>query len=93
MAAKFAFARGMDYASVVAASERVTWTVDDVFRDRRFGAGRRIVPKSWLRTGHLAFLDEAQQLALDHIRAFSYVHLFGSLEEFIPLHLAERLGL
>ena len=48
---------------------------------------KRIVPDSWVRTQHLAFLDEQEQRTLNHLRAFSYVHLFGNYEEFIPIHL------
>ncbi len=71
----------------MATSEKVAWTVDEIFRDRRFDATKRIVPDSWVRTQHLEFLNEQEQRTLNHIRAFSYVHLFGNYEEFIPLHL------
>src|SRR5262249_13496669 len=81
--------RGVNYSSIVATSEKVAWTVDKIFRDRRFDATKRIIPDSWVRTGHLAFLDAQEQQTLNHIRAFSYVHLFGNYEEFIPLHLIE----
>jgi hypothetical protein len=73
----------------VATSEKVAWTVDAIFRDRHFDATKRIVPDSWVRTQHLAFLNAQEQRTLNHIRAFSYVHLFGNYEEFIPLHLTE----
>jgi hypothetical protein len=85
----YAFTRGLDYPSIVATSEKVAWTVDAVFRDRRFDATKRIVPDSWVRTQHLAFLNAQEQRTLNHMRAFSYVHLFGNYEEFIPLHLTE----
>jgi hypothetical protein len=83
----YEFTRGINYPSIVATSERVAWNVDEIFRNRRFDATKRIVPDSWVRTQHLAFLDEREQLALNHLRAFSYVHLFGNYEEFIPIHL------
>jgi hypothetical protein len=85
----YEFTREVDYPSIVATSEKVAWTVDEIFRDRRFDATKRIVPDSWVRTQHLAFLNEQEQRTLNHIRAFSYVHLFGNYEEFIPLHLIE----
>jgi hypothetical protein len=78
-----------DYGAIVATSERVAWTVDEIFRDRRFDASRRIVPDSWVDTYELPFLNAQEQLLLNHIRAFSYAHLFGNFEEFIPLHLVE----
>lgn len=86
-ATTYGFTHGLDYPSIVSTSERVAWTVDDIFRDRRFDAGKRIVPESWVRTKHLAFLNEQEQRTLNHARAFSYVHLFGNYEEFIPIHL------
>ena len=73
----YAFTRGADYPSIVAMLEKVAWTVDEIFRDRRFDATKRIVPDSWVRTQHLAFLDAQEQQTLNHIRAFSYVHLEG----------------
>jgi hypothetical protein len=83
----YGFAEGLDYEAIVAKSEQVAWTVDEVFGDRRFDASKSIVPESWLRTKHLDFLDADQQRTLNHARAFSYAHLFGNYEEFIPLHL------
>ena len=83
----YAFTHGLDYASIVAASEQVAWTVDAIFRNRRFDASKPIVPASWVRTQALEFLTDQDQLTLNHCRAFSYAHLNGNYEEFIPLHL------
>ena len=78
---------GFDHASIVATSERVAWTVDEVFRGRRFDASRPIVPASWVGTEALPFLDDDQHRVLNHCRAFSYVHLLGNFEEFAPPHV------
>jgi hypothetical protein len=78
---------GLDYASIVAASERVDWTVDGIFRDRGFDASGPIVPASWVGTDTLGFLDDRTQRTLNHCRAFSYVHLLGNFEEFAPPHV------
>jgi hypothetical protein len=83
----YAFTQGLEYATIVAASEQVAWTVDAIFRDRRFDASKPIVPASWVRTQALDFLTDQDQLTLNHCRAFSYAHLNGNYEEFIPLHL------
>lgn len=83
----YAFTRGLDYPAIVATSERVAWTVNEIFAARRFDGSKRIVPDSWVHTQHLEFLDEATYRVLNQIRAFSYVHLFGNYEEFIPIHL------
>jgi hypothetical protein len=84
----YTFTRGLSYANVVAASERVAWTVDGVYRDRRFDASAPIVPSSWVGAEGLGFLDDEDRLVLNHCRAFSYVHLLGNFEEFAPPHLA-----
>jgi hypothetical protein len=83
----YQFTRGLDYPSIVATSEKVAWTVDEIFRDRRFDVSKHMIPDSWVRTQHLEFLDAQEQRTLNHLRAFSYVHIFGNFEEFIPLHL------
>ncbi len=85
----YAFARGADYSAAVAASERVAWTVDEVFGERRFDASKPIVPGSWVGSEGLDFLSSEEQRGLNHIRAFSYPHLFGNYEEFIPISLHE----
>lgn len=86
-ATEYSFTRGIDYASIVAASERVAWTVDGVFAGRRFDASGDIVPASWVGTAALDFLDANEQRILNHCRAFSYVHLLRNFEEFLPPHL------
>jgi hypothetical protein len=83
----YAFTRTLDYASIVAASERVAWTVDEVLGERALDASKPIVPASWVGTAGLGFLTPGQQLLLNHCRAFSYAHLLGHYEEFIPIHL------
>src|SRR5262245_58110875 len=85
----YEFSRGLDHASIVAISERVAWTVDEIFGERRFDASRPMVPASWLGIQSLRFLDDGQRLTLNHCRAFSYVHLLGNFEEFAPLHLTD----
>jgi len=80
-----------DYAAIVSTSERVAWTVDGIFGGRRIDASGPIVPASWVGTDALGFLDAPELLTLNHCRAFSYVHLLGNYEEFIPLHLSDAV--
>jgi|SRR5215470_1745436 len=81
----------LSYPSIVAASEQVAWTVEEVLRDRRFDPSRPMVPASWVGTQTLGFLDDEEQLTLNHCRAFSYAHLLGNFEEFVPLHLTRTV--
>jgi hypothetical protein len=77
----------LDHGSIVAASERVAWTVPEVFVDRRFDATKPIVPPAWVGIDALPFVNDRERLALNHCRAFSYVHLLGNFEQFVPRHL------
>lgn len=88
----FSFTAGLDYAAATAAAARVDWTVDGVFRGRTFDASKPLVPTSWVGTQALGFLDEYEQLVLNHCRAFSYVHMVGNFEDFVAPHLDETAG-
>jgi len=89
--ASYGFAKDLDRPSIMEVADRVAWKVGDVFGGRRFDASKPIVPTSWVGTEALAFLEPDEQLALNHCRAFSYVHLLGNYEEFIPLHLGDAM--
>ena len=86
---RFPFALDLDYAAILATSERVAWTVDRVFRHRRFDSTRSIVPSAWVGIDGLEFLTARDWLVLNQCRAFSYAHLLGNFEEFLPQHLVE----
>src|SRR5262245_29639355 len=87
----YGFSQGLDHAAITEVADRVAWTVDEVFAGRRFDASKPIVPAAWVGTEALAFLESSEQLTLNHCRAFSYVHLLGNYEEFIPLHLGDAI--
>ena len=89
---RYAFTRGIDYRAILAVSERVAWTVDGTLRQRHFDPAGPIVPASWVGDEALAFLGDRERVTLNHCRAFSYVHLLGSFEEFAPPHVAEAAG-
>jgi hypothetical protein len=89
--ASYAFVDGLDRPAIMETADRIAWTVDDVFGVRRFDGSKPIVPMSWVGTEALVFLDSDEQVTLNHCRAFSYVHLLGNYEEFIPLHLGDTM--
>jgi hypothetical protein len=82
----YEFARGLDYDAIVATSAKVAWTVAAVV-DWQFDASKAIVPAAWVGVDDLTFLDGEQRRVLNQCRAFSYVHLLGNYEDFIPHHL------
>jgi hypothetical protein len=72
------------YRETLAASERVSWRVEDIIGDdRHLDFTRPFMPESLARTGALAILPAAERLALNHIRGNGYLCLFGLAEEFI----------
>lgn len=71
------------YADCMQASERVSWTLDDVLpvnRDLDFGLP--FLPDALVRLA-TAPLGLEHRLTLNHIRAHSYVNLFVFVEEYI----------
>jgi hypothetical protein len=89
--ASYGFVKDLDHPSIMEVADRVAWKVGDVIGGRRFDASKPVVPTSWVGTEALPFLEPGEQLALNHCRAFSYVHLLGNYEEFIPLHLGDAM--
>ena len=45
---EYAFCKGLEYPAIIAVSQRVAWTVDEIFANRRFDATKSIVPDSWV---------------------------------------------
>ncbi len=73
-----------DYRSCVAASERVSWRLDDVFPpNARLDFARRFLPEALAPTAGLAFLDDATRRALNQLSANAYMNLFAFVEEYI----------
>jgi hypothetical protein len=86
------FTRGIDYSAIVATSERVAWTVDQVFHDRRFDTPKALSQTHGSAPSTLAFLNEPEQRTLNHLRAFSYVHLLAARRNSFPALFADLKG-
>lgn len=72
------------YEVLLKTSERVAFALDDVFsRGEALDFTRPFLPESLARVRGLTFLDRAEQLRLNHIRAHGYLSMFGLVEEFI----------
>jgi hypothetical protein len=72
------------YETALLASQKVGWKLDDVLKaDDSFDFGRPFLPESLARSSAFAFLSKSEALALNHIRAHTYLSIFGLVEEFI----------
>ena len=73
-----------DYCSTLSASERIGWRIEDVLPEGRgLDFSKPLMPESLARVTSLSFLDEEEQLVVNHIRGNGYLCMFGLVEEFI----------
>ena len=72
-----------DYGSIREISERVNWKIEDVIGDRTFDFTRPFLPESLAGVSSIRCLSQAEKLKLNQIRAFTYLALFGVVEEYI----------
>jgi hypothetical protein len=72
------------YAATLAASERITWRVEDLIGgDKRLDFTRSFLPESLARVERLRFLGPAEKRTLNQVRGLGYLYMFGLVEEFI----------
>jgi len=72
------------YKTILAASTRAAWQIDDVIGPgATLDFSRPFMPENLARTGGLTMLRPEEKLTLNHIRAHEYLSLFGVVEEFI----------
>lgn len=72
------------YESIISASERVAWTIDEVIpRDGSLDFSKRFLPDALVRSEALSFLTPTEHLKLNQVRGNSYAHLFQFVEEYI----------
>jgi hypothetical protein len=81
------------YRDVIRNSIKVCWQVDDLLPpDFELDLSRPQLPESIARAMVLDFLNEREQLALNHIRSHAYMNIFIFVEEYViaqTLHHAE----
>ena len=77
------------YQPIVATSERVAWSVDTVLANHRFNVFLPFVPDSWLGLDEIDFLHPDDLKFLNHMRAFSYIHMLGNYEDLIVRHVTD----
>ena len=72
------------YEATLAASQRVSWRVEDVIGgDKRLDFEKPFMPESLARSEALDFLTPDERKVLNQIRGHNYLYLFGAVEEFI----------
>jgi hypothetical protein len=72
-----------DYRSNLEASEKVNWKLEDVIDGRTFDFGRPFLPESLAGVNGIRCLSAGEKLKLNQIRGFTYLYLFGLVEEYI----------
>ena len=71
------------YGACLRTSLAKAWTVDDCFRGRHFDFTKRFLPDTIAGVDTIDCLAQDEKRLLNQIRANSYCHLFGFVEEYI----------
>lgn len=88
--------RSYSFASIISDAQRARWSLDEVAAGvHELDFRRPFLPDRLVHVGGLDYLDPSAKLALNHIRAHSYLRMFALVERFIlpfaMLHAAKAL--
>ncbi len=72
-----------DYHSILEISERIDWKIEEVIGGRTFDFSRPFLPEALAGVAGIRCLNEQEKLKLNQIRGFTYLSLFGLVEEYI----------
>jgi len=72
-----------DYRSILETSHRVNWKLEDVIGGRTFDYSRPFLPDALAGVSKIQCLSSAEKLKLNQIRGFTYLAMFGLVEEYI----------
>jgi len=72
-----------DYRSNLEAAQKVNWRIEDVIGGRSFDFGKPFLPEALAGVDGIRCLNPREKLKLNQIRGFSYLYLFGLVEEYI----------
>jgi len=72
-----------NYGSILKTAERVNWKLEDVIEGRTFDYSRPFLPDALAGVSKIRCLSEAEKLKLNQIRGFTYLAMFGLVEEYI----------
>ena len=72
-----------DYRSVRETSEKVNWKLEEVIEGRTLDFTRPFLPESLAGVSAIRCLSPEEKLTLNQIRGFTYLSIFGLVEEYI----------
>lgn len=76
--------RSYSFASIISDSQRARWSLDEVAADvHALDFRKPFLPERLVHAEQLTDLDASTKLALNHVRAHSYLRLFALVERFI----------
>jgi hypothetical protein len=83
-----------DYPSILETSQRINWKLEEVIDGKTFDFSRPFLPDSLAGVREIRCLGAKEKLKLNHIRSFTYLSLFGLVEEYIVPSVLDhtRLG-
>jgi hypothetical protein len=81
-----------DYRTTLEASQRINWKLEEVIQGRSLDFRRPFLPEALAGVAGISCLDAQEKLKLNQIRGFSYLYLFGVVEEYIVPALLEHAG-
>jgi hypothetical protein len=81
-----------DYRSTLEASHKVNWRLEDVIANRTFDFTKPFLPEALAGVGGIDCLSAREKLLLNQIRGFTYLYMFGLVEEYILPAVIEHAG-
>ena len=72
-----------DYRSVLETSHKINWKLEEVIEGRTLDFTRPFLPESLAGLRAIRCLSPDEKRMLNQIRGYSYLHLFGLVEEYI----------
>jgi hypothetical protein len=81
-----------DYRSSFETSMKVNWRIEDVINGRTFDFSKPFLPETLAGTSGIRWLNGNEKLKLNQLRGFSYLYLFGLVEEYILPSVIEHAG-
>jgi hypothetical protein len=81
-----------DYRSNLEASLRINWKIEDVIGGMTFDFHKPFLPEALAGVDGIECLNTAEKLKLNQIRAFTYLYLFGLVEEYILPAVIDHAG-